>query len=36
MKIAIGAFIAIGIGVAIAFWVAPPFGSFSILAKSSK
>jgi hypothetical protein len=33
MKAAALAVVAIAIGISVGFWVAPPFGSFSILAK---
>ena len=33
MKAAAFAIVAIGVGIAVGFWVAPPFGSFSILAQ---
>lgn len=35
MKRTLFAIVAIGAGIAVGFWVAPPFGSFAILAKST-
>lgn len=33
MKQALFAIVAIGVGITAGFWIAPPFGSFAILAK---
>jgi hypothetical protein len=34
MKTALLAVLAISLGVAAGFWIAPPFGTFAVLAKS--
>ena len=36
MKTSVLAVVAIAVGIALGFWVAPPFGSFAILAKPTK
>lgn len=36
MKTALIAVVVISLGIAVGFWVAPPFGSFAILAKQAK
>ncbi len=33
MKQALFAIVAIGVGIVVGFWIAPPIGSFAILAK---